>query len=179
MSLKSRLLGSAYRLFGRLPESWRHFIVGRSSPPHRVGTAGIVRDDRGRILLCRHSYRKGWSLPGGMMGWSEHPQQTIVREIREETGLDAKVVAEPYLYWLRSPRRVELMYDMELAPGCIADDAAARSAEIEEVRWFDEHTPPELAPKSVDMIAWAEHLRGERAKQAANLIESPPGLTGT
>ena len=175
MKIPSALAGLLYRQFGRLPESWRHFIVGRTSPAHRVGTAGIVRDGQGRILLARHSYRAGWSLPGGMMGWSEHPLDTVTREIHEEVGLMTRSTGEPFTYWLRRPRRVEFIYDLELTGGCTAEDAKPRSPEIDEVRWFDEETPPELAPKTLDMIAWAQHLRADRAQQAANLIGSPRG----
>ena len=162
------ILGVLYRQFGRLPESWRHFIVGRTTPAHRVGTAAVVRDGD-RFLLARHSYRQGWSLPGGMLGWSEHPNQTIVREIEEEVGLRTVVAAEPYMYWLRRPRRVELVYELALADGVAAEDASPQSPEIEEVRWFIESDPPALAPKTLDMLAWMDELREGRREQAANL----------
>lgn len=163
-----RVLGTLYRQFGRLPESWRHYIVGRSSPAHRVGTAAIIRDS-GRVLLARHSYRKGWALPGGMMGWSEHPADTIVREVSEEVGLRAFVTAEPYVYWLRRPRRVEFVYELGLVAGSDAADVGPRSPEIEEVRWFPETDLPELSPKTVEMLAWVDEVRAGRCRQAANL----------
>ena len=168
MSGASGLTALAYRQFGRLPESWRHFIVGRTSPPHRVGTAAIVRDSD-RFLLVRHTYRSGWSLPGGMMGWSEHPHDTIRREVREEVGLETVVAAEPYAYWLRRPRRVEFVYELHLADGCNADDAAPHSAEIDEARWFGRDDAPALALKTADMLSWVDELREGRSRQAANL----------
>jgi 8-oxo-dGTP diphosphatase len=176
---RQSLIGALYRQFGRLPESWRHFIVGHSSPAHRVGTAAVVRDG-GRVLLARHSYRKGWALPGGMMGWSEHPADTIVREVAEEVGLATVVAEEPYVYWLRRPRRVEFLYELSLAPGASAGDVAARSPEIEEVRWFAEDDLPDLSPKTTEMLAWIDEVRESRCRQAANLAMSrSAGAQGT
>jgi len=51
--------------------------------------------DRDRVLMIRYAYgnRKGlWALPGGYATHDERLDQTAVREVREETGLDAEVV---------------------------------------------------------------------------------------
>jgi ADP-ribose pyrophosphatase YjhB (NUDIX family) len=168
MRVSSRIMPTLFRLFGRLPETLRQYIVTRTSPAHRVGTAGIIRDGD-RILLVRHTYRRGWGVPGGMMGWCEHPDDTIVREIREEVGLETVVLAEPYTYWLRRPRRVEVLYELGLAEGATAADARPTSPEIEEVAWFPDDGRPPMARKTLDMLAWVDQMREARAEQAANL----------
>ena len=58
----------------------------------RVSAYGLVINDD-RILLTQlaaHCYRPGhWTLPGGGMDHGELPEQTLVREFMEETGLAA------------------------------------------------------------------------------------------
>lgn len=123
------------RLFGMLPESVRHRVIGWSSPAFRVGTVGVVRDGD-RILLARHSYRPGWSLPGGMLGWRETPLTSVVRELREECGVTTEPVAGALPVFARRPRRVVMAFPMRLAAGVDASDVRPASPEIVEVAWF-------------------------------------------
>ena len=54
------------------------------------GASAIITDDQGRILLQRRSDNARWALPGGVMDIGESIGQAIVREVREETGLEVK-----------------------------------------------------------------------------------------
>ncbi|GAA1035360.1 MULTISPECIES: NUDIX hydrolase [Amycolatopsis] len=54
---------------------------------------GIVFDDQGRLLLIRRANDPGkgqWSLPGGRVEPGETDHEAVVRELREETGLDVR-----------------------------------------------------------------------------------------
>ncbi len=63
----------------------------------RVGAYGICRDDSGRVLLARNSplstFPGLWTLPGGGVEQGEHPDDTVVREFGEETGLSVRIEA--------------------------------------------------------------------------------------
>jgi 8-oxo-dGTP diphosphatase len=63
----------------------------------RVGAYGVCRDDAGRILLVRNSgaseFPGLWSLPGGGIEQGEHPDDAVVREFTEETGLPVRIEA--------------------------------------------------------------------------------------
>lgn len=63
---------------------------GQREPRVRVA-AVIVRDDR--ILLVRHAKdgAEYWLLPGGGVHYGESLSEALAREVREETGLEARV----------------------------------------------------------------------------------------
>lgn len=56
-----------------------------------VGSSAVVVDDEGRILLQRRSDSGNWALPGGAMDLGETFAQSVVREVKEETGFDVRI----------------------------------------------------------------------------------------
>lgn len=57
----------------------------------------IVFDEQERLLLVKRANPPAqgkWSLPGGRLESGETSEDGVVREVREETGLDVKVVRE-------------------------------------------------------------------------------------
>ncbi|HEX6676519.1 MAG TPA: NUDIX domain-containing protein [Actinomycetes bacterium] len=74
--------------------------------------SAIVADDAGRILLHRRTDNALWSIPGGAMEVGESIAETVVREVKEETGL---VVAPERLVGIYSnPRHVVEYADGEV-----------------------------------------------------------------
>lgn len=56
-----------------------------------IGVGAVILDDSSRVLLVKrlHPPLEGhWSLPGGLVELGETLAQAVVREVREETGLD-------------------------------------------------------------------------------------------
>jgi mutator protein MutT len=65
----------------------------RRYPQRPVLGIGALIFDRGRILLVergREPLKGYWSLPGGVLEIGETLEQGIVREVREETGLEVE-----------------------------------------------------------------------------------------
>jgi ADP-ribose pyrophosphatase YjhB (NUDIX family) len=54
--------------------------------PVALGAHAICIDRSGKVLLVRHSYMRGWSLPGGGVGRGEPAVHAVVRELNEELG---------------------------------------------------------------------------------------------
>lgn len=55
--------------------------------------AAIISDPEGRVLLVQHSGgQRRWGLPGGHIRPTEFPVESIVREVRRETGMEVEVV---------------------------------------------------------------------------------------
>lgn len=72
----------------------------------RVAAYAIILRD-GHILLTqlasRISSEQRWHLPGGGLDHGEEPREALVREIREETGLEAEVGATARVYSAHLP----------------------------------------------------------------------------
>jgi len=59
-----------------------------------VGVGGVIIED-GRALLIRRGsepLRGEWSIPGGTLELGESLQEGVARELREETGLEVRVL---------------------------------------------------------------------------------------
>ena len=67
-------------------------VAGRPVPGAVEVGVGAIAVDSGRLLLVRRATRPGagqWSVPGGHVEPGETLAEAVVREVREETGLDA------------------------------------------------------------------------------------------
>lgn len=60
-------------------------------PKKRVASGALIFQ-RGKILIVKPKYKNYWSFPGGMIETFESPSQGLKRELKEETGLDIKVI---------------------------------------------------------------------------------------
>ena len=54
--------------------------------PVTLGVHALIVEPGGKVLLARHSYMKGWSLPGGGVHRGEIPVAALLRELGEELG---------------------------------------------------------------------------------------------
>ncbi|MGW1326709.1 NUDIX domain-containing protein [Streptomyces antibioticus] len=75
------------------PEAWNAYLAegNATQPRKRVAADLLLRDVEGRVLLVNPTYKPGWDLPGGMAEANEPPEETVVRELREELGLEVVV----------------------------------------------------------------------------------------
>ncbi|RAJ42825.1 ADP-ribose pyrophosphatase YjhB (NUDIX family) [Kitasatospora sp. SolWspMP-SS2h] len=102
----------------------------------------IVQDDLGRVLLIHKTDNGLWALPGGGHDIGEFVADTVVREVREETGIDVEVVTVTGLY--TDPGHVmkyddgEVRQQFSIAFRAKAIGGTLRtSEESKEVRWID------------------------------------------
>jgi ADP-ribose pyrophosphatase YjhB (NUDIX family) len=69
-----------------------------------LGVRALVMDEKGRILLVKHSYVHGWQLPGGGVEPGETIRDALARELREEANIE--LTAAPQLHGVFFNQRV-------------------------------------------------------------------------
>ncbi|WDF02004.1 HAD-IIA family hydrolase [Shouchella hunanensis] len=79
-------------LFDRKIEIKHWISPSFSWPDHiKAGVAGIIFDEKQRVLLMKRADNGLWGIPSGHVEPGETVEEAIIREIREETGLQVKV----------------------------------------------------------------------------------------
>jgi ADP-ribose pyrophosphatase YjhB (NUDIX family) len=121
--------------------------TGYATP--KIDVRAAVFDAQGRILMVREVLDQGrWTLPGGWADVNVTPAENAVKEVREESGYEARVTKLAAV-WDRTrqghPYKIfscaKLFYLCELVGG-----APATSLETSEVAWFaDTELPADLS----------------------------------
>lgn len=132
------------------------------------GVAFRWNDSEPEIAIVSVKPKLRWQLPKGIVDPGESPQVAAVREVREEAGIEAKLIKliETIEYWYRSlhsgkPVRYHKFvhfYLMEYQSG----DVSNHDHEVEEARWvsigealdmLDFKSEQEVVEKAREMIA--------------------------
>jgi 8-oxo-dGTP diphosphatase len=140
-------------------------------PASKVLASGcIVRDQSGRILLVKPTYKPGWEIPGGMVEANESPVQACLREAREEIGLEVKLgrlLCVDYVRVEIAPlERLMFVFDA----GTISDLEITRIVlppnELSEFRFVRLAESQELLPERLAL----------RVRQSLIALEHPPQM---
>lgn len=113
-----------------------------------VGVGAVIveasRDAGRRVLLVRRGSEplKGqWSLPGGGLETGERLEEGLVREVREETGLEVNILGLAGVYDRIMPDangRAQFHYVLIDYVCSVAGGSLRAGGDAAEVRWIDE-----------------------------------------
>jgi len=121
-------------------------------------STAIIPFPEGKILLVKRDtvpFKGYWALPGGRMDPGETVEQTIVRECKEETGLDVEIVRKIGEY---VEKGVKDEVEYEYYPTCflvkvVGGEIKRQEGEIQEIRLFRlQRMPNQLAFEHLKMI---------------------------
>lgn len=126
----------------RIPAAVKWHLARVLNTHFLLGVAGVVRDDEGRLLLFKHTYRKRypWGLPGGWMSRGESPLEGLKREIYEESKLE--IVPERLLLIGTSRDRPKMEF---IVSARVVGGSFTPSPEVSEHGWFAADALPPLA----------------------------------
>ena len=116
-------------------------VMNSALPRKRLIAHVLIRDDRGRVLLCETQFKPDWELPGGIVEYGETPRLGAVREVREELGIELAVgrllVVDwlpPYLGW---DDAIEMIFDGGTVVESELDTWSLQPTEIKRVALVD------------------------------------------
>ena len=145
--------------------------MSRRAYPDRpfVGVGAVIVDDTARVLLVKRRFEPlagQWSLPGGAVDVGETLEACVIREMREETGLEVEVgrVIEVFDRIMHDGEgRVQYHYvlvDYVCRP---VGGALAAASDVADVAWADAGALAEfrLTDKATAVIAQGIALAAE------------------
>ena len=128
----------------------------------------VVEDDDGRILLIHKTDNNLWALPGGGHDIGEAIGDTVVREVKEETGYDVEVIGLVGTY--TNPNHVmayddgEVRQQFSICFACrLVGGEIRASGESTDVGFFSPDDIDRLDAHPSIRLRIADYLKGECA----------------
>ena len=131
----------------------------------QFSAGGVVfkKDPNLQILVSQHSQHHGWVFPKGLIGdreenKKESKEETAIREVKEETGAEAKILKPltPVTYWFvldeEKIKKTVYYFIMEFTGG----DISIHDHEMENVEWIDVSEVEKRLTYPSDRKVWKE-----------------------
>jgi ADP-ribose pyrophosphatase YjhB (NUDIX family) len=160
----ARLLEAATRVYAARTSLDAHEVRARFEADigyvtAKVGADAAVFDERDRLLLVRRADDGKWGLVAGWIDPNESAEETVLRELREEAGVDARVDGLVGVFFREATEpdnphgTVSIVYRCSIVAGTLRPQP---------------HEVRELAFRAVDDVAAAEwHHHHEQLARAA------------
>jgi ADP-ribose pyrophosphatase YjhB (NUDIX family) len=145
MQLFSMLSGES------VPAVQNFFLNNKDYPTAKVDIRGLLVDSDKRVLFVKEQADNKWSLPGGWADVGYSASEVIIKEFREETGLEVTPLRLLAVFDKKMhPHPPQPSYVYKMVFHCQALSATlAKGFDVNDVAWFP---IDELPPLSEDRI---------------------------
>ncbi|MCX8150790.1 MAG: NUDIX hydrolase [Candidatus Bathyarchaeota archaeon] len=129
----------------------------------------IIPYPRNKILLVKRAtppFVGFWALPGGRCEPEEKAEQTILREVKEETGLDVVIIKKLGEY---HEKGAQDGFEYDYCPACfvvkkIGGEIKRQESEVSEIKIFSLNALPPLAFEHLQMVK--DYVASKRSKSS-------------
>ncbi len=127
------------------------------APKHIVAVSGYVKNEQDEVLLVKTHYRSDtWELPGGQVEEGEPLEDALMREFKEETGIDIIPIGISGTYYNTTSHVLNIMFIAKFVQG----ELVIQPEEIKEAKFvklteanIDEYiTRPHMKSRTLDAM---------------------------
>ena len=138
-----------------IPFFARRWFTYLSNARFPIGVNGVITNAAGEVLLFKHTYRKvPWGIPGGFLK-REDPAEGLIREAREESGLEIEVDRIADVWHEKNVYGVHLVGILFV--GRVVGGTFRPSAEVSDCGFFP-------------VGKWPNGMRGDQKKKIARAL---------
>ena len=114
-----------------------------------LGAFAIIFDKQGNVLLCHRRDMDAWNLPGGGVERGELPTEAVIREVKEETGLEVAIERLLGVYG-KADKPDSLVFSFLCR---VTGGKLVLTDESDDTRYFTiENIPANTSPRQVERI---------------------------
>lgn len=124
----------AYNLFEKVVKETLENIERKFKNSPLVTVDAIIEIGEGIVLIKRKNPPFGWALPGGFVEYGESLEEAVLREAKEETGLELKELIQFHTY--SNPKRDPRFHTVSTVYIAKAEGILEADTDAEEVRIF-------------------------------------------
>jgi len=150
--LQNNKLENAILYHDNLEEAWRNF---KNHFDVIEAAGGLVENNQHQYLFI---YRNGiWDLPKGKMEKGEKPDETAIREVQEECGIqdisiDGFLLETYHLFTENKKKRLKITHWYKMSEGQESELTPQTEEGIEKVEWIDVISTPQVFENSYENI---------------------------
>lgn len=139
-----------------------------------IGTSVFVQNSSGEILILKRTVgaEGAWYIPGGGLGEGETPEESVRRDLKEETGLE---IPGPMHLVAVTPM---IAYDQDIFLLAYAGDFVSGDVELspehEDYRWLSpqEYRDKYFSDENVEIFAQQGEVAVEMAKSVRTELDT-------